>query len=163
MPLSSPFPKRKSPRAKWIDYNSGYYFITVCTKDKKHYFGSIRDKKMSLSVIGAYLDNILSTLNPRFPEITISDYVVMPNHIHAMVFIDWTMGRNPYRGGQSLLSVFIGGIKSAVTRFANRGGLPFAWQTRYHDHMIRNQFESDRIAKYIQDNVEVWDSDIFND
>lgn len=60
-----------------------------------------------------------------------------------------------------LLSTTIGGIKSAVTRYARANGIRFAWQTRFHDHIIRNQDEMNRIAEYIENNVTTWENDKF--
>lgn len=57
---------------------------------------------------------------------------------------------------QSWLSVCIGSIKSAVTKYANQNNISFAWQTRYNDHIIRNQNEMNRIAQYIKNNPIVW-------
>lgn len=59
------------------------------------------------------------------------------------------------------LSSVVRGIKSAVTKYANEHDIPFAWQSRYHDHIIRNQMEMDRIADYIENNPLRWESDIF--
>ena len=53
------------------------------------------------------------------------------------------------------------GIKSAVTKYAIEHDIPFAWQTRYHDHIIRNQLEMNRIADYIQNNPMKWELDRF--
>ncbi|MBR2195903.1 MAG: transposase [Salinivirgaceae bacterium] len=64
---------------------------------------------------------------------------------------------------QGWLSVCIGGIKSAVTRFARENGIPFAWQSRYHDRIVRNQNEMNRIAEYIEHNPLVWESDCYNE
>ncbi len=61
-----------------------------------------------------------------------------------------------------LLSTTIGGIKSALTRYARANGIQFAWQTRFHDHIIRSQDEMNRIACYIENNVTTWDNDKFN-
>ncbi|MBQ7490966.1 MAG: hypothetical protein IJT51_10690 [Bacteroidales bacterium] len=55
------------------------------------------------------------------------------------------------------LSVVVGGIKFAVTKFAHENGIPFAWQTRFHDHIIRDTNEMNRIAKYIENNVAKWE------
>lgn len=60
-----------------------------------------------------------------------------------------------------LLSGTIGGIKSAVTRYARANNIDFAWQTRFYDHIIRNQGEMNRIASYIENNVMAWDNDKF--
>lgn len=59
------------------------------------------------------------------------------------------------------LSVAIGGFKRAVTRYANQSAIPFGWQERFHDHIIRNQGEYDRIAAYIRNNPKKWDEDKF--
>ena len=59
------------------------------------------------------------------------------------------------------LSSVIRGIKSAVTKYANEHNIPFAWQSRYHDHIIRNQLEMNRIADYIQNNPMKWELDRF--
>ena len=64
---------------------------------------------------------------------------------------------------RGLLSTTTGGIKRAVTRFAHRHQIPFAWQSRFHDHIIRNTDEMNRIAKYIENNVAQWSFDEFYD
>ena len=55
----------------------------------------------------------------------------------------------------------IRGIKSAVTKYAIEHEIPFAWQSRYHDHIIRNQIEMNHIANYIQNNPMKWELDRF--
>jgi hypothetical protein len=64
---------------------------------------------------------------------------------------------------RGLLSTVIGGLKRAITRFANDHAIPFAWQTRFHDHIVRNTDELNRIATYIQNNVAQWESDKYHD
>jgi REP element-mobilizing transposase RayT len=60
-----------------------------------------------------------------------------------------------------LLSTTMGGLKSATTRFANNHKITFGWQERFHDHIIRNQEEYDRIAIYIENNPTLWEQDKF--
>ena len=60
------------------------------------------------------------------------------------------------------LSITIGGIKSAITKFAHNNDIDFAWQTRFHDHIIRNQDAMNRIADYIENNPTTWNIDCFN-
>ena len=60
------------------------------------------------------------------------------------------------------LSVAIGGIKSAITQFAHKNNIDFVWQTRFHDRIIRDQNEINRIADYIENNPAMWDTDCFN-
>ena len=59
------------------------------------------------------------------------------------------------------LSAVIGGIKSAVKRYANQRGIVFGWQANFHDHIIRNQRAYDLIAEYIRTNPQRWDTDLF--
>jgi hypothetical protein len=61
-----------------------------------------------------------------------------------------------------LLPGTIGGIKSAVTRYARANKIDFAWQTRFHDHIIRSQDEMNRIALYIENNITTWKNDKFH-
>lgn len=62
---------------------------------------------------------------------------------------------------QSWLSIVIRLFKQSVTRFANQNKIVFAWQARFHDHIIRNQNEMDKITEYIENNVKKWDDDCF--
>ena len=59
------------------------------------------------------------------------------------------------------LSRIIGQYKSAVTKYANEHDISFAWQSRFHDHIIRNWTEMNHIALYIQHNPMKWELDRF--
>jgi putative transposase len=63
--------------------------------------------------------------------------------------------------GKNTVSSIIGSYKSAVTKHANRLGLEFGWQARFHDHIIRDDPEFQRINDYIEMNVENWKDDRF--
>ncbi len=60
---------------------------------------------------------------------------------------------------QTWLSVVVRQYKSSVTRLAKKQGIPFAWQTRYYDHIIRDQQSYETITNYISDNVSTWTID----
>mgnify|MGYP002344219571 FL=1 len=64
-------------------------------------------------------------------------------------------------GRCGLLSVVIGGFKSAVTKFVNENRIPFGWQTRFHDHIIRDPNEWEKITNYIMNNPATWENDKF--
>ena len=189
----------KSARAVWHDYNGGNYFITICTKNREHYFGEIvshvetgRAPSLQMTEIGKFTLENLHKINIHYPYAEIPLFVVMPNHIHALVFIDENKipyirrdvaiqnvetGRAPSLRGKTAknkkmqqigsfkgwLSVAIGGFKSATTKFAYTNNIDFAWQTRYHDVIIRNQNEMNHIADYIENNPSTWESDCFNE
>lgn len=182
-------PQRKSPRATWHDYNGANYFVTFCTKNRELYFGDVVDGRMELSEIGQWVQTqIEQTAVIRQNDVEIPIFVVMPNHVHLIVVYNRVVPRRDASNasacrdtsnvsangatdarGASLrfgpqsgnLSSVVRGIKSAVTKYAIEHDIPFAWQSRYHDHIIRNQMEMNRIAEYIQNNPMKWDLDRF--
>ncbi len=166
-----PYQYRKSPRAFWHEYNGGLYFVTVCTKDKRHFFGRIRDGIMYHSKIGHFLKNELLNPGLHHGNVTVVNHVVMPNHFHAIIQIsyqgispdlDARMNKDLGAKRLPLLSQYLGAIKGAVTRFARKNCIEFAWQERFHDHIIRNIEEEYRIAEYIDNNIATWADDCFN-
>ncbi len=179
---NSTLPIRKSPRAAWLGYNDGNYFVTVCTKDKAHYFGEVVDDTMCFTPIGTFLDNELRSNAFHHPDVLVRCFVVMPNHFHAIVKVTSEAlpcnadapRRVPTREerlsvrvgtncqcANAVFSSFIGQLKSAVIRFARREALDFAWLPRYHDHLIRGPHDGNRIAEYIEHNVMNWATDCF--
>ncbi|MBR6310376.1 MAG: transposase [Paludibacteraceae bacterium] len=173
-----------SARAPWHDYNGGAYFITICTQNHEHFFGEIENGEMHLSAVGRHADECIGRIAEHHPYAQIPLYVVMPNHIHLIVIIDGDETprnkRNTDRNGrsgvetfhetslrgkpieyatqmQSWLSVVIRLFKQSVTRYANQNGMPFAWQTRFHDRIVRDQNEMNRIVEYIENNVAKWE------
>lgn len=74
-------------RAWWHDYDGGAYFITICTKDREHCFGEIEDGEMVLSEIGEYTRQCIEQASQHNPYAEIPLYVIMPNHLHLIVFI----------------------------------------------------------------------------
>ena len=59
------------------------------------------------------------------------------------------------------ISTIIRSYKSAVTKHANRLGIENGWQSRFHDHIIRNDAEYQRINDYIETNPLNWEQDKF--
>jgi len=190
-----------SARAAWHDYNGGMYFITICTKDKIHYFGEIIDGEMRLTEIGGYVKKCIVEKPEHNSYAEVPLFVVMPNHIHMVVIIDDNLNNTaicrdasnnpancrdvPWRvstpdekqwrkstddkntvmqniaNQQGKLSTMIGGFKQSVTRYAKDNLLPFAWQSRFYDRIIRDTEGMNRIAAYIENNVANWESDMF--
>jgi len=63
---------------------------------------------------------------------------------------------------KGLLSVVVGNFKSAITHFANIHNIGFAWQRSYHEHIIRDTDDFNRIAEYIRMNPLRWAEDEYN-
>ena len=81
--------RRKSIRLKDYDYSqAGSYFITLCAYNAKPLFGDVVDGKMRLNDIGSVVvEELIHSVELR-QEITLDEFVVMPNHIHGIVVID---------------------------------------------------------------------------
>lgn len=182
--MSYNLPQRKSPRARWHDYTGADYFVTFCTKNCEFYFGDVVNGKMELSEIGkCAVTQIEKTAIIRQNDVEIPSYVVMPNHVHLIVVFNCRDASNASdcenasnasdcnadARGASLrfgpqsgnLPSIVRGIKSAVTKYAIEHEIPFAWQSRCHDHIIRNQLEMNRIADFIENNPLRWELDKF--
>ncbi len=69
-------------------------------------------------------------------------------------------GANKFAPQSKNLASIMRGFKSSVTTFARYNGIEFDWQERYHDHIIRNKYELERISKYIHDNPANWDRNL---
>ena len=168
-------------RATWHDYNAGEYFITICTQDREHYFGEIADGKMNFTKLGLFANEQFSNVHNHYSYAEIPLWVVMPNHIHAIVIINRKNipyekrnvetfhetslhKRTPIQIAtemQSWLSVVVRQLKQSITRFAKKNSISFAWQSRFHDHIIRNNDDRNAIADYIENNVVKWELDKF--
>jgi REP element-mobilizing transposase RayT len=89
-------PNRKSIRLKGWDYrNPGLYFITICTQNRAHHFGEIKDGMMGLSVPGCVAHYYWTQIPQEFNAIQLDEYIVMPNHIHGIIAIT---GRDAIHG-----------------------------------------------------------------
>ena len=160
---------------------NGKYFVTIVTKNREHYFGKIGNKKIQFTEIGGIADKYWHEIPEHFPFVVLDEFCVMPNHIHGIVVIDNKTGNtcrdvacnvstnesntnkmsiiSPKSGS---LSTIIRSFKSAVTKFANENNYNFGWQSRFYDHIIRNEKSLNRIRDYIRNNPENWNIDKFN-
>jgi putative transposase len=145
----------ESARLRPWDYSSpGWYFVTVCTKQMKPYFGRIDQGFPILSELGQTAYQYWSEIPQHHHNTKIDEFIVMPNHIHGIIIIVETLHAtslppstmssiSPLQGS---LGVIVRSYKSAVTRWARSNGLPdFAWQLCFYDHIIRNDDSLSRI------------------
>jgi REP element-mobilizing transposase RayT len=80
--------RAESTRWKGWDYSANaYYFVTICTKDKKYYFGDIVNEKMILSEIGKIAARFWLEIPKHFPFVNLGEYIIMPNHLHGLLMI----------------------------------------------------------------------------
>lgn len=154
----------ESIRAQWWDYtNNGAYFITICTKDRNHFFGKIEDGKMILLPIGQIAQQCWDEIPEHFPFVRLGAFVVMPDHIHGILFIEKDQKEtqnfvSPQFGPQSKnLASIIRGYKVGVTKFSRKINPQFGWQSLYYDRIIFDWDAVERISKYIEDNPGNWE------
>ncbi len=166
-----------SSRLPGHDYGAnGYYFITICTKNRERLFGQIKQDEMEYSVIGKIAENFWKQIPVHFDFVLLDEWVIMPDHMHGIIVINnkrmvETHNYVETRHGASLqennknkfgklynnsLQSIINHFKGSVTRFANHHHIPFVWQPRYYERIIRNERELNIVRRYIRNNPKMW-------
>lgn len=156
-------PKRKPVRLKGYDYSqNGAYFVTICTKNRKEILGQIIKgnagndagvfPKIELSEYGEIVHKYISRIKG------IEKYVIMPNHVHLIIVIqsekDGTMwASSPTQSIPQLIQSF----KIMVTKEIGFS----VFQRSFHDHVIRNERDYQKIWEYIETNPLRWKEDCF--
>jgi REP element-mobilizing transposase RayT len=80
--------RTKSLRLEGFDYSSeAVYFITICTENKAHFFGKIQNDHIVLSSAGSIVATEWMRTNEIRPRAVLGEWVVMPNHFHALLYI----------------------------------------------------------------------------
>ena len=145
-----PFYTRKSPRIPNYDYsNNNYYFLTLCTYGKKCIFGQLPEMNQLCTIVREHIDNISDYHN----GVMVDKYVVMPNHIHMILVLQKSNISVNY-----IVAFFKTGVTKQIRRqYPNMR----VWQRSFHDHIIRNQKDYERIWEYIDTNPLRWNEDCF--
>ena len=161
-----------STRLNGWDYGSnGLYFITLCTLNRQNYFGEIvagqdvtnelpNSSCLQKTIIGEVAHKNWLEIPDHFTFIELDEFVIMPNHIHGIVFInkpnktDWQV--NKFGPQSQNLAAMIRGYKSSVKAYSTINNIEFGWQPRYYDRVIRNEKEYLNIRNYIVDNPNQW-------
>lgn len=167
---------RKSIRLKDYDYSQkGAYFITVCTQDRTSLFGNIQYKKINLFQSGKMIVSWWVTLQEKFNNVVLDEFVVMPNHFHGIIFLVGAIHELPYRSTNEkaravrepplqntiherrnmIIPKMIGYFKmnsaKNINEYFKTPGKQ-VWQRNYYEHIIRNENELQRIREYIIEN-----------
>jgi len=172
----------QSARLQNWDYSScGLYFITICTVNRELYFGDIVNGEMILSAVGELAKAYWNEIPKHFPFVELDEFVIMPNHVHGIITINkpndgkyndkcnvetpnlgvstTTIASKKWNPGS--LGVIINQYKRICTINARKIHADFAWQSRFHDHIIRNDESFQKIRDYIINNPLRWKEDQF--
>ena len=81
--------RSETARLPYWDYGwDSAYFVTICTKNKEHFFGEIKNQEMICSDLGIIAKKYWEEIPNRFPFVLLDVFVIMPNHIHGIIVID---------------------------------------------------------------------------
>lgn len=156
------FETRKVLRLGQYDYGSpGAYFVTVCTKDKKCVLSRIvgGDALIAPHIELTRTGRIVEKYLRNIPGI--GEYVIMPNHVHMILHISASdLRQGPMWASaptEGCVPTRVRSWKTMVTKEAGQS----IWQRSYYDHVIRNEADYLRIARYIEENPAKWNKDMY--
>ena len=172
---------RKKMRLQNYDYSTcGAYFITVCTDKRQPTLSRIvgddvlgvpyptKDIPCSVELLprGKIVDKYVKQLNDFYDNIQIERYVIMPNHIHIMLFVfplqtvefDAENG-TPRTSSPTRKVVSVSQFVETLKRFCNKECGGNIWQRGFYDHIIRGREDYEKIVKYIYENPIRWHYD----
>ena len=145
-----PFYQRKSPRLPKFDYRSTqYYFLTLCTHNKECIFGQLPEMNRLAGIVQAHIEQLGIIRN----GVQVDKYVIMPNHVHMIISLQDNSISISY-----LLALFKTGVTKQIRQIYPHMKV---WQRSFHDHVIRNEADYQRIWSYIDTNPIRWEMDCF--
>ena len=178
---------RKSNRLKGYDYSKdNLYFVTSCVKDMVCCFGDVvgvgtgrdlsvhnsdknnldknnldkTEAEMILNQFGIIANNQLLWLENQYPYISLHSYIVMPNHIHAVIEIASILFKENVK--IKSLSQIMGAYKTTSSKLLHEAGFDnFSWHRSFHDHIIKDEKSYLNIMNYIENNPNNWYKDKF--
>ena len=134
------------------------YFVTICTKDRRNILsriienGKYKKSIVEKTKIGEDVQSTLEYINNNKQDVSIEEFVIMPNHVHLLIKI-WGTGGH----GNKPLHRIIASVKSYVCKL-QREKIEI-WQRNYYEHIVRSEKELEEIWKYIDENPVKWKED----
>jgi putative transposase len=171
MKTSGGLPYRRTTRLPAVDgVVNATWFVTICAFRKEKIFGEVVDGRVELSGIGVIVADEWFRSSLIRPEVVLDEWVVMPNHLHAIAYVPGAAGsagvpdalRASLRRPRRSLASLIAGFKASVTcrvRVAMGDQQFRVWQERYYDHGIRSPRALQQIREYIRENPARWETD----
>ena len=145
------------------DYKSGSYFVTICTKNMRCWLGEVVGGEMRLNEFGEIVrQEILKTPKIR-PNVKLVDWVIMPNHVHFILFIDKVETSRRDVSTRTLkpntLGSIVNQIKMICTKRIHKINSNLKWQFGYFEKIIKSKSMYEMVKKYVQENPMNWKRD----
>jgi len=138
--------RRKSVRLPKHNYAwTGAYFVTTCVEGREPLFETPE--------LRAILEDTWLALPERFPGVTLDEFVIMPDHVHFIVWLDDGVENAPTLG--DVMKAYKSLTTMAWLRHIKTAGLECSsqfWQSRYFERVICDTQELEQIRQYIRDN-----------
>lgn len=171
--------RTKTTRRHNWDYRSrSAYFITINTKLKKQLLGGVENNEIVRSPIGELAEKFWLEIPNHFPNATLANHIIMPNHLHGIIIINKCFkgptsmaiqgkvsGKGNIQTSERMsaispksgsISTIIRSFKSIVTREARKFAPHFSWQPGFHDRIIKTEAEHLHAIQYIDNNPHRW-------
>ena len=163
----------------YYDYSQpGAYFVTIVAWHRQCRFGEIVNHTMKLSPFGEIVQKWWRAIALHFPDVKTGAFVVMPNHVHGIIWIHERRGTVPAPDDKDDLPIMDGStpplrtptlgqiiayFKYQSTKemnlLANTGMVAKFWQRNYYEHIIRDDTDLQNKTDYIEANPLLWNED----
>ena len=163
--------RRPSIRLKDFDYSGpASFFITICTADRRCTLGAVHEDSVILTSDGEVVREQWLISSSVRPGVILDEFVIMPNHLHAILFIpsppEESSGARcaPLQRKRRSLGALVGGFKSRVTSILRKNHcnpMLSPWQVGFHDEIIWNSRKLDRLREYVRQNPARWPEDSY--
>ena len=152
----------KHLRNKNINYSMGRFFVTMQVEHNCSILGTIVGEKCILNELGIAVKNELTSLPRKYPELELCEFIVMPNHLHAIFTI-----KERTTNKKNHLGFLVGRFKGATTflygKLKQAGKAPdigeHLWQIDYWEDLISSTDELLHYERYIRNNPKNWSRD----
>lgn len=152
----------KNIRMKEWDYaQSAVYMVTICVSDRSHRFGQITDMDvLRLNDAGRMIRQEVLALEVRHSQVSIDEFVVMPNHIHLILGMNLTIDSVSPLSLIDLVGEFKSRTTNSYIKGVKMGLLPAfdkkLWQEGYYETVMRDERMTEDRRQYIVNNPANW-------
>ena len=169
---------RRSIRLKGYDYSKAcVYFVTICTQNRECLFGEIKDGDVWLNDAGHMVERWWLEMSKKFPTVEIDQYIIMPNHLHGIIWIQYQkvvgadlrvcpkLRQGAHTGAplHTMMQWFKTMTSNEYIRHVKKHTWPplqgKLWQRNYYERIIRNEAELIHTSEYILKNPSSWAED----